>query len=110
MKYSYTNAQFIEAVKNSLSVAQVAQTLGIKPAGGNYVTIKNKIKELNLDTSHFTGRGWNVGNRYKPVKQAQPLSEILIKDSTFINTYHLKERILKAGLKQNKCECCGISI
>lgn len=57
MKYKYTDKQFREAVKNSLSIAQVAQTLGIKAAGGNYTTIKNKIKELNLDTSHFTGQG-----------------------------------------------------
>lgn len=57
MKYKYTDEQFREAVENSLSIAQVAQTLGIKPAGGNYITIKNKIKKLNLDTSHFTGQG-----------------------------------------------------
>ena len=57
MKYKYTNEQFIEVVKNSYSIAQVAQALGIKAAGGNYTTIKNKIKVLQLDTSHFTGQG-----------------------------------------------------
>lgn len=99
MKYSYTNAQFKEAVKNSLSVAQVAQTLGIKPADGNYVTIKNKIKELNLDTSHFTGREWNVGNRYKPVKQAQPLSEIFGKSLNFYKYISFKRAYFKSRFK-----------
>jgi len=109
MKYKYTDEQFREAVENSLSIAQVAQTLGIKPAGGNYITIKNKIKKLNLDTSHFTGQGWNTGKRYKPVRPAQSLDSILVKDSTYVNTHHLKERLIKEGLKENKCEICGIS-
>ena len=57
MKYKYTNERFIEVVKSSYSIAQVAKTLGIKAAGGNYTTIKNKIKALQLDISHFTGQG-----------------------------------------------------
>ena len=109
MKYKYTNEQFIEVVKSSYSIAQVAQALGIKAAGGNYTTIKNKSKALQLDTSHFTGQGWNVGDRYKPIKTAQSLDSILVENSTFINTHHLKERLIKEGKKENKCECCGLS-
>jgi hypothetical protein len=33
----------------------VIQKLGLKVAGSNYDTVKRKIKELNLDTSHMTG-------------------------------------------------------
>lgn len=55
-RYSYTNEQFIEAVSNSLSIAEVCRKLGIVAVGGNYRTVKNKISELNLDTSHFTGQ------------------------------------------------------
>lgn len=35
--------------------------LGLKPAGSNYGTVKRKISELNLDTSHMTGQAWNQG-------------------------------------------------
>lgn len=62
---------------------------------------------MGLDTSHFTGQGWNVGNRYRQVKQAQPLKEILVKDSTYVSTSKLKLRLLKEGLKEYKCEMCG---
>ena len=109
MKYKYTDEQFREAVKNSLSIAQVAQALGIKAAGGNYTTIKNKIKELNLDTSHFTGQGWNTGTRYRQIRPTKSLDSILIEHSAYVNTYHLKERLIKEGVKENKCEICGIS-
>lgn len=42
--------------------------LGLKAVGSNYNTVKKKIKEYNLDTSHMTGKVWNQGDRYKPVK------------------------------------------
>lgn len=106
-KRKWTDNQFIEAVRTSLSYAQVIEKLGLIPAGSNYDTVKRKIKELNLDISHMTGKVWNQGERYRQVKQAQPLEEVLIEHSTWINTNNLKKRLLKEGLKESKCECCG---
>ena len=63
------NEQFIEAVKSNLSYAGVLRELGLKPAGSNYDTVKRKIKELNLDTSHMTEKAWNQGKRFTPVKE-----------------------------------------
>ena len=57
----------------------------------------------------MTGKVWNQGERYKPIKEAQPLDEVLIKNSTWVNTNHLKKRLLKENLKEYKCECCGNS-
>ena len=47
-KRKWTDEQFIEAVKASLSHAEVMRRLGLKPAGSNYETVKRKISELNL--------------------------------------------------------------
>lgn len=106
-KRKWTNEQFIEAVASSLSYAEVIRKLGLKPTGSNYDTVKRKISELNLDTSHMTGQAWNQGDKYRPVKQAQLLSEILVEYSTYTSTFHLKERLLKENVKDHKCECCG---
>lgn len=106
-KRKWTNIQFIEAVANSLSYSQVMQKLGLKQAGSNYDTVKRKIQELNLDVSHMTGKAWNQGERYNPIKSSKPLNEILIKHSTYVNTNNLRKRLLKEGLKEYKCECCG---
>lgn len=38
-----------------------------------YETVKRKISELNLDTSHMTGMAWNQGKRYR--QPERPLSE-----------------------------------
>lgn len=106
-KRKWTDEQFIEAVKTSLSYVEVMRKLGLKAAGSNYDTVKRKIKELSLDTSHMTGKAWNQGKKYKPVKEPKPLEEILIEHSTYVSTFHLKERLLKEKIKEYKCECCG---
>lgn len=105
-KKRWTDQQLIDAVKTSLSYAEVIRKLNLKIAGSNYDTVKRKIKELNLDISHMTNMGWNTGNRFKTIKPAKPLSEILVKDSTFINSGHLRKRLLKEKVKEYKCECC----
>lgn len=101
----WTNDQLKLAVINNKSIAGVIRDLGLKPAGGNYNTVNQKIKELNLDISHFTGKGWNVGLKFKPNK-AKPLSEILVKDSNY-QSYKLVKRLLSEEVKERKCECCN---
>lgn len=54
-KRKWTDELFIEAVETSLSYAEVLRKIGLKAAGSNYETVKRKISELNLDTSHMTG-------------------------------------------------------
>lgn len=58
-KKKWTDEQFINAVKTSFSYAEVLRKIGLKEAGSNYDTVKRKIAELNLDTSHMTGKVWN---------------------------------------------------
>lgn len=106
-KRKWDNSTFIQAVNTSLSYAEVIRKLGLKVAGSNYDTVKRKISELNLDISHMTGKVWNQGERYRPVKRAKPLKEVLVKHSTWVNTNNLRKRLLNEGLKERKCECCG---
>lgn len=108
MKNSYTDEQFIEAVKTSLSKAETLRKLGLKPAGANYAGFDKTVERLRVDTSHFTGQGWNTGKRYKPIKGKRPLKEILVEHSDWTSTNHLKERLLTEGIKAKRCECCGL--
>lgn len=108
-KCKWTDQEFIEAVKSSLSYADVLRKLNLKIAGSNYDTVKKNIKKFNLDTSHMTGSAWNQGAKYKQINPAQNLSKILVQNSTWTNTYHLKNRLFKEGIKEQKCECCGLT-
>lgn len=55
-------------VKNSKSLAEVLEALGLCKAGGNYKNLKKNIQLFELDISHFSGQGWNKGN-YKLLGQ-----------------------------------------
>lgn len=104
-KRSWTDEELIVAVKESRSTRMVIQKLGLVPAGGNYVQVYYAIKNLNLDTSHFTGRGWNVGGG-RILHIAVPLEEVLIQGSR-IQSHKLKIRLFNSGHKNPSCELCG---
>lgn len=79
--------------------------LGLIPAGGNYAQVNRAIEKLMLNTSHFTGRGWNIGLKFIP-RQSAPLGEVLVKGSR-VQSYKLKKRLYANGLKKPQCELCG---
>ena len=109
IKYKIEKKELEEIVKDSLSIAEVCRKLDIIPAGGNYKTLKKYFRLYDIDISHFTGQGWNVGNRYKSINKNYNIEEILVEDSPYKSTSGLKKRLFTEGLKENKCEKCGIN-
>jgi hypothetical protein len=65
-----------------------------------------RIRALELDTSHFVGRGSTGGKRFPG--RRRPLEEVLVKGST-LSSARLRARLVDAGLKEARCECCGLS-
>lgn len=110
MKNKRTKEEYEKAVKESLSIAEVCRKLNIKPIGGNYKTVSKAIKEYNIDISHFTGRAWNQGKRYRMIVKPKPLNEILCENSNY-NNYSLRRRLILEGYKEYKCENpeCGLT-
>ena len=100
----YTKEELTKIVSDSRSIAQVLKSLGLRVAGGNYQTIRVKLKEFDIDTSHFSGKGWSAG---KVIGEKRPLKDYL--DNKYrIKSYKLKSRLVKEGLKTYACELCGI--
>ena len=107
MKYKHSKEILEKAAKASLSIAEMCRKLDIRPVGGNYKTLRYKIKINEIDITHFTGQGWNVGERYKSFNPKKDLKIILVKDSNFMSTHKLKNRLFEEGLKQKICENCN---
>lgn len=55
----------------------------------------------------MTGKVWNQGERFRTIKPTRPLNKVLVEHSTWINSNNLRQRLLKEGLKEYKCECCN---
>lgn len=101
----WTDESLIKSCKESLSIRGFLIKLGLVPTGGNYQQINFYIKKNKIDIKHFTGKAWNKGlkGRYIPII---PLSLRMTSNSQY-QSYKLKNRLFKEGLKIKECEECG---
>lgn len=102
MKYNWSKEKIESVIKNCDSFSDVLRALNIPIQGNNGVTLKKKILEYNIDFSHFT-----FGNKNKK-KKPYIKAELYLRKGSKIQSSRLKSKLLKEGLKQNKCEICGI--
>ncbi len=91
--------------KNSYTIAEVIKKLGLIPSGGNYATIKRKIKKFNVDISHFKGQGW-AKNKSTIHKANYNAEEVLCKNSV-VTQKTLRNYIKRHKLIEYKCNICG---
>lgn len=107
MRYSYSEQELRDAVKTSGSLRQVLQKLNIVAAGGNYQTTKKRISHYRIDTSHFHGQNWNKGRTLSPKR---PIEAYLCNPAKYgISSNALRSRLIREGIKEHKCEMCGIT-
>jgi hypothetical protein len=93
---NYTESDIKKAVLQSKSIANVLRILDLKPVGGNYETIKRKINELDLDTSHFIGQAWiakgTAIKKFDDITKPETIKKRLINERGY------------------KCENCNLSV
>jgi len=101
----YEEADAREAVAASRFYAETLRRLGMCPTGGASRILQKWIKIWGISVHHFDAhaarRGKRIGNG------PTPLAEILVEGSEFRRT-HLKERLFDEGLKERRCEMCGL--
>ena len=65
-----------------------------------------------LERFGFCAETWRTAVRagkIVPRPALLPLEELLVRDRQKTNRNHLKQRLIQAGLKEHRCEACGIS-
>ncbi len=101
----WTEEQLIVAVENSRSMAEVCRYLGLKGSGSRpYLT--KAIEDLGLDASHFRGQSWSRGNSWSQLARKESLLPLLRKGKKVAS---LRDRLIASGIKQEKCEECGLT-
>lgn len=105
----YSKEDIVLAVKESFSYRQVLIRLGLSPnGGGNTYLLKQKIEQMDLDTSHFSGQAHLKGKTHNWTPSA-PDEEVFVRNRLFKGSgQSLKRRLLRLGF-QEKCSVCGIS-
>jgi hypothetical protein len=97
------------AVAENVSLAGVLRTLGYTPSGGMHRYLRAYIADLGLDISHFRGQGWSRGLTLPRGRPRLSLDEILVRNSPYRSTSNLRQRLIAEGLKEARCEHCGLS-
>jgi len=95
-----TEQEIIDACQSSLSMAEAASKVGI-----HFNTFKRYALKLGVYTPNQGGKGKSKSYNGK---DKIPLQEILEGKHPSYQTYKLKNRLFKEGLKEKKCEECGI--
>ena len=90
---------YIELITSSFSLREVCLKAGIVATTGNYATLKRIIKDEEIDTSHFKRQNGGSRNSH--------CAEFYLHKGSTISSYKLKNKLLKAGIKEHRCECCN---
>lgn len=109
LKYSnikeiYLEDNFIKIVKDSRTISDILDKLGLRKAGGNYEVIKKYLTLYKIDTSHFEtaeDRYKNMINRFV----RQPIERYLVVNSD-ASRNNLKKRLLEEGYLKPICCLC----
>ncbi len=94
-------------VKESETLTEVLDKMGLRSAGGNYKTLKKYLGLYGIDVSHFDSekvRFEKIRDYFRKTKK--PMVEILVENSSF-SRGTLKLRLYEEGIKKKACELCG---
>lgn len=98
-KYIEENMGLImEMIKNNRPKFEIARVLDVK-----YDTLNKHLKALGVNYSGNPSRK-GIPNDTK----RRPVEEYLGKDK-FISASKLRNKLIESGIKEEKCECCGLS-
>lgn len=105
--HKYTKELLTEAVSNSFSYAGVLRYLNVKQAGGNHTNISRQIKNFEIDTSHFTGKGHNKGKISNKRRTAAQIMVIMPDGSGRESVARLRRAMAEVGIDE-VCSECGV--
>lgn len=91
----------IEACNNAKSMAEAASLFDI-----NFQTFRKYAKELGVWRTNQSGKG--LSHKKSDGKGKYPLNDILNGDYPHYSSHKLRLRLIEEGLKEDKCEKCGI--
>lgn len=95
---NFTKEELIQIVKESNSYRSMLPKLGYKTTGGNcYKTVKKKVEEYGIDTSHFQ----NIQ------KTERTIENVFCENSTAAQKV-LRDWYVKGHYTEYKCAICGL--
>lgn len=92
-------------VKSSTSFIELVRKAGMVYRGSSHTYIKNIVKEYKIDFSHFVITKNPPSNK---IGLQEFMEKYLIKSDVFRFGKWLKYKLFEFGLKEERCEKCGL--
>lgn len=105
-KYEALKKEDLQKIINECSsISEVLKKIGLKPSGNNHTSLTKYLEESNFDTKTLVGRSIYRGQKHI---ESKTLFECLTENGTK-DSNKLKLKLFNSGIKQEKCEVCGIT-
>lgn len=103
----YNLQQLQDAVKNSDSIRECLIRLNVEPFGGNYDVFRKAVSFYKIDCSHFNGAAASGKKLMGRVGPNSISLEDILSNKLPCSSNRLRLKLLKAGVMQPRCSCCG---
>lgn len=101
-----TDSQIKSACNNNIGRKSTLKELCLKSNGINNKWIKEKIIKLNINISHWLGKGYLKGKKHSWNKL--PIEYFLVNNRPNTNANALKKRLIKENILEHKCYNCNL--
>ena len=92
----------IEIMKKSKNIGEFLTNINERKGGSGYKRFYSYCENYKINYNElFTHEKRKQPNMYRKT------TEILVENSTYLSTNHLKKKLLKEKLLENKCVSCG---
>jgi hypothetical protein len=103
----FTKEQLAATARSSTSIAAMMRSLGMNPRiGSSASALRQRLVELGIDTSHFSGYAWAKGVQSNRRKTAAEILVRLPQGSPKVRTDMLRRAMLESGFAE-ECNLCG---
>lgn len=90
--------EIIDLMNKNIPLTAIAKHFNMK-----YSTLKNNLEYLNIEIKiNPGGKGIKDNNSYKPALY-------YIENNIYLDAPKLRNKLFRDGLKERKCECCGLT-
>jgi len=103
---SWNKALVELAVQQSYSYSDVLIKLEMPVRSGNFNTLKRKIEQYQINTSHFNPL-LSDGNKNRIKNGPVLLADILEGKHPTYSTNELRKRLIREHIKEHRCESCN---
>lgn len=103
MKYSCSDDEVKEVAKTARSVSEAMRKLNLSEHGYAHARFRERLKRLGIEIKYNRSRVATETNFRRDIK------EYLVIDGPDIASSKLRSKLVSSGLKEEKCEICGIT-